>query len=67
MGETYQLLLTNGIWQRRHDELDYVYILQKIVTHLAKRLSLTGFEEVSCHVVRHHVDKDMRQGAEASP
>ena len=52
VGGTHELLLTNRICQRWYDVLDYVYTLQKIVTHLAKRLclSLAGFEDTGCHV-----------------
>ena len=52
VGRTHELFLTNRICQRWYDVLDYVYTLQKIVTHLAKRLclSLAGFEDTGCHV-----------------
>ena len=50
-GGTHELLLTNRICQRWYDVLDYVYTLQKIVTHFAKRLCLpfAGFEDPGCH------------------
>ena len=56
VGGTHELLLTNRICQRWSDVLYYVYTLQKIVTHLAKRLclSLAGFEDTGCHEFYRH-------------